>query len=61
MSNLEKTRLKTFHATMVVTRIEEWCVDAESPEEAKVLLAAGQGHRCHLGDGVHRELEEMKG
>ena len=50
MSNLEKTRLKTFHATMVVTRIEEWCVDAESPEEAKVLLAAGQGHRCHLGD-----------
>jgi len=40
MSNLEKTRLKTFHATMVVTRIEEWCVGAESSEEAKVLRAA---------------------
>ena len=31
----EKTRLKTFHATMVVTRLEEWCVDAETVEEAK--------------------------
>ena len=61
MSDLKKTLLKTFHATMVVTRIEEWCVDAESPEEAEVLLATGQGYRCHLGDCVHRELEEMKG
>ena len=52
----EETRLKSFHATMVVTRLEEWCVDAETPEEARALLAAGQGHRCHLGDCVHAEL-----
>jgi hypothetical protein len=55
----EKTRLKTFHATMAVTRLEEWCVDAETPEEAEALLAAGQGHRCHLGDCIHMQLEAM--
>ena len=55
----EKTRLKTFHATMAVTRLEEWCVDAETPEEAEALLAAGQGHRCHLGDCIHMQLEVM--
>ena len=35
--------LKTFHATMLITRAEEWCVEAESEEEARELLAAGQG------------------
>ena len=55
-----KARLKTFHATMAVTRLEEWCVDAETAEEAKALLAAGQGDRCHLGDCLHMELEEME-
>jgi hypothetical protein len=52
--------LKMFHATMVVTRLEEWCVEAETPEEARALLAAGQGHRCQLGDCVHVELEAME-
>ena len=55
----EETRLKSFHAPMVVTRLEEWCVDAETPEEARALLAAGQGHRCHLSDCVHAELESL--
>ena len=55
-----KTRLKTFHATMAVTRLEEWCVDANTPEEAKALLAAGQGHRCHLGDCLHVELQQIE-
>jgi hypothetical protein len=45
--------VKTFHATMLVTRAEEWCVEAESPEDARELLAAGAGYRCHLGDYVH--------
>jgi hypothetical protein len=54
----EITRLKTFHATMAVTRMEEWCVEAQTPEEARALLAAGQGHRCHLGDCMHIELVE---
>ena len=56
----QKSRLKTFYATMVVTRVEEWCVEAETPEEAKALLAGGQGHRCPLGDCVHLELEAMQ-
>ena len=56
----EKTSLKTFHATMAVTRLEEWCVDAETAEEARALLAAGQGHRCHLGDCLHVQLEAME-
>jgi len=54
-----KTRLKTFHATMAVTRLEEWCVEAQTLEEARALLVAGEGHRCHLGDCLHRELEAM--
>jgi hypothetical protein len=44
---------------MLVTRIEEWCVEAESAEEAEALLAAGQGHRCHPGEVAHFELERM--
>jgi hypothetical protein len=48
---------KIFHATMLVTRAEEWWVEAETIEEAQVLLAAGQGHRAALGERVHIELE----
>jgi hypothetical protein len=55
-----KTRLKTFYATMAVTRLEEWCVEAETPEEARALLTAGQGHRCQLGDCVHIELDRLE-
>jgi len=55
----ERARLKTFHATMAVTRLEEWCVEAETPEQARALLAAGEGHRCHLGDCLHVELQAM--
>jgi len=55
----EKARLKTFYATMVVTRVEEWCVEAETPEQARALLAEGQGHRCQLGDCVNVALEAM--
>ena len=53
--------LKTFHATMLVTRTEEWCVEAESQEEARELLAVGAGYRCHLGDCVHVEVESVEG
>jgi hypothetical protein len=52
-------KLKTFHATVVVTRAEEWCVEAETVDEAKALLAAGQGHRCHIGDRLHLEVEKL--
>jgi hypothetical protein len=51
-----KKKVQTFHAMMFVTRMEEWCVDAASAEEAKTLLAAGEGHRCHLGETIHVDL-----
>jgi len=56
MATRTKNKVQTYHATMVVTRIEEWCVDAATAEEAKILLAAGEGHRCNSGDAVHVEL-----
>ena len=55
----EKTRLKTFHATMHVVRVEEWCVEAETEEEARAMLAAGQGHRCSAGDCLHVDLDAL--
>jgi hypothetical protein len=44
---------------MVVTRTEEWCVEAESAEEAAALLASGEGQRCHHGDAIHVELGQL--
>jgi hypothetical protein len=48
-----------FHATMLVTRAEEWWVEADSLEEAEALLAAGKGHRHTLGELVHVELDAV--
>jgi hypothetical protein len=50
---------KMFHATVLVTRAEEWCVEAETAEEARQQLALGEGHRCHLGDCLHAEVQEV--
>ena len=55
-----KPELKMFHATMHVTRVEEWCVEAETAEEARELLAAGAGHRCHIGDCLNLEVERVE-
>jgi hypothetical protein len=55
-----KPALKTFHATMLVTRMEEWCVEAETAEEARELLVSGAGHRCHLGDCLNLEIERFE-
>ena len=52
-------RAKIFHAKMLVTRAEEWWVEAETAEEAQALLASGQGHHSALGERVHVELEEL--
>ena len=51
--------LKTFHARLLVTRAEEWWVEAHTPEEAQALLAAGHGHHAALGERLHVELEEV--
>jgi uncharacterized protein YbaP (TraB family) len=53
-------KLKTFHATVIVTRNEQWCVEAESVEEARELLAAGAGHRCHPGDPLALDVEQIE-
>jgi hypothetical protein len=50
---------RLFHARMVVTRIEEWCVEAETAEEAKALLASGAGHRCTPGESISVELDGL--
>jgi hypothetical protein len=51
--------LRTFYATLLVTRAEEWWIEAETAEEAQALLVSGQGHHAALGERVHVELEEM--
>jgi hypothetical protein len=56
---LTRTKTQTYHATMLVTRVEEWCVEAASPEEAKALLETGEGHRCSAGEICCVELSEM--
>jgi hypothetical protein len=50
---------KIFHAAMLVTRTEEWWVEAETIDQAQALLAAGEGHHAALGERVHVELEAM--
>jgi hypothetical protein len=47
---------KMFYATMHVTRVEQWCVEAESAEEAEELLNKGHGERSHSGECIHWEV-----
>jgi hypothetical protein len=56
----QKPKLKMFHATMLVTRTEEWCVEAESVDEARELLGSGVGHRCHIGECLYVEVEHVE-
>ena len=55
----EKNKMQTYHATMLVTRAEEWCVQAANAEEARVLLTQGEGHRCAAGEVFAVELGEF--
>ena len=50
----------TYHARVLVTRMEDWCVDASDADEAKMLLQAGEGHRCSSGDLILIELSELR-
>jgi hypothetical protein len=57
---LKKTpQLKTFYATMHVTRVEEWFVEAETVEEARELLLSGAGHRNGIRECIHAEVEQV--
>ena len=55
-----KPGLKTFHATVHVTRVEEWFVEAESEEEARALLRAGEGHRCQVGECINVDIARVE-
>jgi hypothetical protein len=55
-----KRKLKTFYAKVHVSRVEEWCVEAESEEEARELLASGGGLRTSIGDCVSVEVERVE-
>ena len=55
----QNSKLKMFYATVLVTRAEECCVEAETADEARELLAAGNGHRCHLGDCMYVEVQRV--
>jgi hypothetical protein len=50
---------KTYHATMLVTRTEEWWVEAETAEEARRLLSSGDGDKCYVGDRIHVEVRDL--
>jgi hypothetical protein len=54
-----KRKRKLFYATVQVTRVEDWCVEAESAEEARALLVQGEGERHRLGDCVHLEVHDV--
>jgi hypothetical protein len=54
-----KAKPRLFHARMLVTRVEEWCVEAETSEEARMLLSSGAGHRCTPGESIQVELEQL--
>jgi hypothetical protein len=56
---LEKPEPRLYHAKMLVTRLEEWCVEAVTAEEARALFAAGAGHRCSPGESVQAEFEAL--
>jgi hypothetical protein len=55
----DEAKPRLFHARMAVTRIEEWCVEAATAEEAEALLASGAGHRCTPGESIQVELERL--
>jgi len=54
-----ETKTRLFHARMLVTRVEEWCVEAETKEQARALLAAGAGHRCTPGESIQVEIDSL--
>ena len=54
-----ETKNRLFHARRLVTRVEEWCVEAETEEQARELLAAGAGHRCTPGESIQVEIDSL--
>jgi hypothetical protein len=59
VSDSQKKKQRTFYASVHVTRVEDWCVEAESEEEARALLASGAGERRCIGDCVYLEVQDL--
>jgi hypothetical protein len=55
----QQPQMRTYYATMLVTRVEQWWVEAASAEEAQELFTSGQGHNASMGERVHIELGMM--
>jgi hypothetical protein len=49
-----------FYATMHVTRMEQWCVEAGTADEARQLLTSGEGHRCDAGECLQAEFVRIE-
>jgi uncharacterized protein YbaP (TraB family) len=54
-----ETKTRMFHARMLVTRVEEWCVEAATEDQARAFLAAGAGHRCTPGESIQVEIDSL--
>jgi hypothetical protein len=54
-----KRKRRLFHATVQVTRVEEWSVEAADADEARMLLQSGGGQRSQIGECVHFEVETL--
>jgi hypothetical protein len=50
---------RMFHATVQVTRTEEWFVEAATAEEARELLGSGHGQRVQVGECTHFEIGKL--
>lgn len=54
-----RQKLKLYHATVQVTRVEEWSVEAASADEARALLLSGRGHRHAIGECLHASIDKI--
>jgi hypothetical protein len=54
-----KKKPKTFYASVHVTRVEDWRVEAATEEEARALLANGQGERLGVGECVYCDVAQL--
>jgi hypothetical protein len=56
-----KKKVKLFHASMLVTASRSGASrQSRLRKRARALLASGNGHRCHLGDCLHVEVEHFE-
>jgi len=54
-----RSKPRVFHATMQVTRLEEWFIEAATAAEARELLESGNGQRLRIGECTHFEISKL--